>query len=225
VVAHVVLTRREVGQTAGMSEHEPRSAEEWDERYSGEQVWSGRPNQALVAEVSELSPGRALDVGCGEGADTVWLAQQGWQVTALDISPKAVQRTESAAARAGVAVEGVASGLVDASLADASYDLVSAMYFVLLRTPTREAERRLLDLVVPGGTLLVVHHADLDHDHDHESAFRLEDYVTPDDVRAAAVERGGWEVVADERRDREPVEGAGSHHHGDLVVRLRRTSR
>jgi len=214
-----------------MSEHEPQSAEEWDERYSGEQLWSGRPNQALVAEASELSPGRALDVGCGEGADTVWLAQQGWQVTALDISPKAVQRTESAAARAGVAVEGVASGLVDASLDDASYDLVSAMYFVLLRTPTREAERRLLDLVRPGGTLLVVHHADLDQDHDHdhdhghdqESTFRLEDYVTPDDVRVAAVERGGWEVVVDERRERGPVEGAGAHHHSDLVVRLTRT--
>lgn len=145
-------------------------------------------------------------------------------MTALDLSPKAVGRTESAAARAGVTVEGVASGLVEASLGDASYDLVSALYFVLLRTPTRAAEQRLLDLVAPGGTLLAVHHADLDHDHDHECGFRVEDYVTPDDVRALAVERGGWEVVADERRDRGPVEGAGAHHHSDLVVRLRRTS-
>ena len=63
------------------------SAAEWDQRYAGiEQVWSGRPNAALVSEVTGLEPGRALDVGCGEGADAVWLALHGWQVTALDVS-------------------------------------------------------------------------------------------------------------------------------------------
>jgi 2-polyprenyl-3-methyl-5-hydroxy-6-metoxy-1,4-benzoquinol methylase len=209
-----------------MSEHEvadqPHPAEDWDERYSGERVWSGNPNEALVAEVTELSTGRALDVGCGEGADSVWLAGQGWHVTALDISPKAVERTEAMAADAGVQVEGVAAGLLDASLPDASYDLVSALYPALLHTPTGEAEHRLLDLVAPGGTLLVVHHADIDREQALQHGCDPDDYLSPDDVRALAIERGGWNVVADERRERGNVLGAGAHHKNDLVVRLRR---
>ena len=209
-----------------MSEHEtglqPQSAEEWDERYSGEQVWSGNPNEALVAEVTELRTGRALEVGCGEGADSIWLARQGWHVTALDISPLAVERTEALAVDAGVQVEGVAEGLVDAPLADGSYDLVSAMYPALPRTPNRKAERRLLDLVAPGGTLLVVHHAEMHREHALEDGGARDDYVSPDDVRTLAVERGDRDVVVDECRERGPVLGAGAHHHDDLVIRLRR---
>lgn len=204
-----------------MSEHPPHSAEHWDQRYSGDPLWSGNPNEALVAEATGLTAGRALDVGCGEGADSVWLARQGWQVTALDISARAVERTEAMAAEAGVQVEGVAAGLLDASLAEASYDLVSAMYPALLRTPNGDAEQRLLDLVAPGGTLLVVHHADLDREalaHGHD----LDDYVAPEDVRALAARQGGWDVVTDERRERHPVTGAGAGHLADLVVRLRR---
>ncbi len=204
--------------------HQPHSAEDWDERYSGERIWSGHPNGALLAEVAELSPGRALDVGCGEGADSVWLARQGWQVTALDISAKAVERTEALATDAGVHVEGVAAGLLDAPLAEAGYDLVSAMYPALLRTPTAQAEQRLLSLVAPGGTLLVVHHADIDREHALEQGYDPDDYVSPHDVLALAVERGGWDVVADEHRERGNVLGAGAHHHHDLVVRLARVA-
>jgi SAM-dependent methyltransferase len=203
--------------------HQPHSAEDWDEFYSEEPVWSGHPNEALVTEVAGLSTGRALDVGCGEGADAVWLARAGWLVTALDISPKAVERTERMAADAGVHVDGVAAGLLDASIPGAQFDLVIAMYPALLRTPTGEAERRLLDLVAAGGTLLVVHHADIDRAHALEQGYDPDDYVSPDDVRALAVERGGWDVVADERRARGQVlSGAGAHHKNDLVVRLRR---
>ena len=206
----------------GSAHHRSSSTAGWDDRYSGERVWSGNVNEALVAEVSDMSPGRALDVGSGEGADSVWLARRGWQVTALDISPKAVQRTEALAADAGVKVDGVAAGLLDASLADASYELVSAMYPALLRTPTGEAEQRLLDLVAPGGTLLVVHHADVDREHALDHGCNPENYVSPDDVRALAVERGGWDVVTNERRVRKHVLGAGAHHRDDLIVRLRR---
>jgi len=219
---------RALRQTGCMSEHgaahQPHSAEDWDERYSGERIWSGHPNGALLAEVAELSPGRALDVGCGEGADSVWLARQGWQVTALDISARAVERTEALATDAGVHVEGVAAGLLDAPLAEAGYDLVSAMYPALLRTPTAQAEQRLLSLVAPGGTLLVVHHADIDREHALEQGYDPDDYVSPDDVLALAIERGGWDVVADEHRERGNVLGAGAHHHHDLVVRLARVA-
>ena len=79
--------------------------QEWNERYAGSnQIWSGQPNQALVIEVSELPPGRVLDVGCGEGADAVWLAQRGWDVTGLDVSGVALDRARLHARDAGVVV-------------------------------------------------------------------------------------------------------------------------
>ena len=76
--------------------------EEWDARYAeADRVWSGNPNGALVAEVAGLLPGRALDVGCGEGADAVWLAGRGWDVTALDVSKIAIDRAVLHARHAG----------------------------------------------------------------------------------------------------------------------------
>src|SRR5262245_15588097 len=79
-------------------------AAEWDARYSERDgtMWSGRPNGRLVAEVDDLPPGRALDVGCGEGADAIWLARRGWTVTAIDISEVAVRRAQEAAEKARV---------------------------------------------------------------------------------------------------------------------------
>src|SRR5919112_1505491 len=139
--------------------------QEWNERYAGiNQIWSGEPNQALVTEVSELPPGRALDVGCGEGADAVWLAQRGWDVTGLDVSGVALDRARLHARDAGVVVRWVRAGLVEAGLPDRGFDLVSAQYPALLHTFDHAPERALLSAVAPGGTLLVVHHAiDLKH--------------------------------------------------------------
>src|SRR5213080_2689205 len=78
---------------------------DFDELYAGEEaIWSGEPNGTLIQEMSGAAPGRALDVGCGEGADAVWLARQGWQVTGLDVAEAALQRAESLARQAGVQV-------------------------------------------------------------------------------------------------------------------------
>src|SRR5665811_2556995 len=78
---------------------------EWDRRYTDrDQLWSGQPNGALVAEVAGLTPGRVLDVGCGEGADAVWLASHGWDVTALEVSGIALARAAEHARDAGVAI-------------------------------------------------------------------------------------------------------------------------
>ena len=87
-----------------MSEDAESTLEEtWDARYSeSDRVWSGRPNAALVREVRGLTPGRALDLGCGEGADVIWLAQQGWRVVGTDISRVALARAAEHAAAAGV---------------------------------------------------------------------------------------------------------------------------
>lgn len=201
--------------------HHPHGDAQWDERYSGtEQVWSGRPNFALITEVSGLTPGTALDVGCGEGADAVWLARQGWEVTALDVSTVALQRAALHAQESAVHVRWVHAGLVEVP-ARASFDLVSAQYPALLRTPGADAERALLAAVAPGGTLLVVHHADSGINHAEHHGFDPADYVHPADV--AAVLDDDWEVEVDERRLREtPAGGAGAHHTHDLVLRARR---
>src|SRR5687768_14452181 len=71
----------------------------WDAKYRGrDRLFSGAPNGVLVAEVADLAPGRALDVGCGEGADALWLARRGWQVTGVDISETALRRAAAAGA-------------------------------------------------------------------------------------------------------------------------------
>ncbi|PPK97334.1 methyltransferase family protein [Kineococcus xinjiangensis] len=195
-------------------------AAEWDERYStSERTWSGEPNGALVAETGGLAPGRALDVGCGEGADAVWLARHGWRVTALDVSAVALQRAQRQAEEAGVRVTWVHAGLVEADLPAGGFDLVSAQYPVLRKVPGAVAERTLADLVAPGGTLLVVHH-DLGTRHGHEGGFDPALYALPADV--AAVLGDGWHVEVDERRPRSISGGAGAHHVDDLVLRARR---
>lgn len=199
------------------------SAEHWDARYSGDKIWSGNPNDALVTEVSELEPGRALDVGCGEGADSVWLAKRGWDVTALDISKNAMALTLNLAGRKGVELTSVAAGLLDAALEPESFDLVSAMYSPLARTPDRLAENRLIDLVKPGGQLLIVHHARLQAENWDGHGPDPAKYLAPADIAEVALERGGWETIVNETRGRKIAEGAGAHHAEDVVIRLRKT--
>lgn len=134
----------------------------WDERYSGEEkVWSGKPNAQLVAEASRLTPGTALDVGCGEGGDVIWLAQHGWRVTGADFSANGLARAARHAAEAGVA-DRTSWEQVDARIFTSdrrSYDLVTTHFLHPPDAGMVDVTRRLAQAVAPGGHLLVVGHA------------------------------------------------------------------
>ncbi|MER5599243.1 class I SAM-dependent methyltransferase [Streptomyces sp. NPDC002265] len=201
---------------------DPAVQAEWDNRYTDRhQLWSGQPNGALLAEVAGLAPGRVLDVGCGEGADAIWLARAGWDVTALEVSGVALARAAGHARDAGVTVRWIHAELTRSTLPPASFDLVSAQYPALLRTPDAAAERALLAAVAPGGLLLLVHHAGMENQQANDSGFDPADYVWPSMV--AELLTDDWEIEVDEQRPRvAPDGGAGAHHTDDVVLRVRR---
>ena len=134
----------------------------WDERYSSaEPVWSANPNPQLVSAVSGLAPGTALDVGCGEGGDVIWLARQGWVVTGADFSAKGLARAARHAAQAGL-VDRIDWRQVDARTFTAggqTFDLVTTHYLHAPDGGMVEVTKRLAEAVAPGGHLLVVGHA------------------------------------------------------------------
>lgn len=179
----------------------------WDERYAGhESVWSGKPNPQLVAEVTGLAPGAALDLGCGEGGDVIWLAEQGWQVTGADFSAKGLARAADHARQAGVA-DRTDWWQVDAREFDAagrSYDLVTTHFLHLPDGRMIEAVGRLADAVAPGGHLLVVGHSPAAHFTELSAAkrramFLARDLVPglPDDFEPLVVEQRPRSVVRD----------------------------
>lgn len=100
-----------------------------------------------MAEISVLAPGRALDVGCGEGADALWLARHGWDVAALDVSQVALERAAWHTDDAAAEVRWVRSGMVGAPITVGRFDLVCAMYPALAKTPSADAESALIAAV------------------------------------------------------------------------------
>ena len=136
----------------------------WDDRYRERPIWSGNANQRLVEAVADLAPGRALDVGCGEGGDAIWLATQGWRVTGSDVSPVALDRARQAAEAAGMAdviTWEQADARTDWAPPAGTYDLVTVSFLQFPRHALAAFHRRLAAAVAPGGTLLITaHHAD-----------------------------------------------------------------
>jgi SAM-dependent methyltransferase len=198
-------------------------AREWDARYSegGGAKWSGRPNGRLVVEVASLTPGRALDVGCGEGADAVWLALHGWTVTGIDVSEVAVGRARAAAALAGAAIEWIRGDILQAAFPESSFALVSMQYPALPKAAGEVAVRGLLDAVQPGGLLLAVyHHLDDEHrEHMKSRGVDPADYVDADDLGQLLADRFTVEFRGVEPRIDAPP---NNPHIADVVLRARR---
>jgi trans-aconitate methyltransferase len=207
------------------AEHPVTPAEAWEFRYAeSPKRWSGNPNATLVDLVAELTPGRAVDLGCGEGGDAIWLARQGWMVTGVDISPTAVARAQGAATEAGLTAEQVRFVAHDLSTwePDGEIDLVTASFFHSREElPRTEVLRRAAAHVAPGGHLAIVSHAapppGSEHAHHDELLLDAEGEV-------AALHLGdGWQVVIAEHRERAAAthEGAPAHLE-DVAVLVRR---
>jgi SAM-dependent methyltransferase len=183
----------------------------WEERYrASTAIWSGRPNPQLVDEVTDLTPGRALDVGSGEGADAIWLAEHGWQVSAVDFSAVALDRAAGHAAAAEVAdrITWRQSDVTTEAPPAAAFDLVSAHFMHLPGDQRRVLFGRLAAAVAPGGTLLVVGHSALDlgttmHRPDVPGMFWTAEEV------AAGLDGAEWDVVVAENRPRQARDPEG----------------
>lgn len=198
----------------------------WNKRYADKDaVWSGNANAVLVAEVVDLAPGRALDVGAGEGADALCLAARGWAVTGADISSVALARAAQEAERQGLKVDWQQVDLLSDPPAPASYDLVTAHFLHLPGPNRRRLYAALADAVGPGGTLLLVgHHPSHLPSGGHRPAL-LEMLFTPDEL-VSELASDDWAIDVAEVRQRvarDPGNPSGPQITlADTVVRARR---
>jgi SAM-dependent methyltransferase len=178
-------------------------ADYWEQRYAGAgPIWSGRPNAALVALMPRLGSGRAVDLGCGEGGDAIHLAESGWRVTAVDISPTAVSRGRAAASERGLgdAIEWIAADLSTWQVPD-GVELVSACFLQSTHELARDGIlRRAASRLAIGGRLLVVAHAQMPPWSPHAG----DPGITPaGDLAALALDPSAFEVELAEVRERE----------------------
>jgi SAM-dependent methyltransferase len=167
----------------------------WDERYrSADRLWSGQPNPQLVAQVAGLPPGDALDAGCGEGADAIWLASRGWAVTAVDVSAVALERAAAHAAAEGVRVGWQREDLLTWDPGPDRFDLVTAQFMHLPSPELESLHGRLAAAVRPGGTLLIVAHHPDDLHVNVRRCGHLALFPSADQL-AAMLDPGSWEIL------------------------------
>ncbi len=195
-------------------QNEPDTTQEfWDEKYSSrDQVWSGKVNKALQHFSSDLTPGTALDLGCGEGGDAVWLAKNSWRVVACDVSEIALERARSAA------IENDVSDKIDfqhhdfaVSFPEGKFDLVSAHF---LQSPV-ELDRKSIfsrasNAVASGGILLVVDHGAAPPWSDHKDHVFLSPQETFEDL---GFNESDWKVLHCETFERDAIGPDGQEGH------------
>jgi len=162
-------------------------ATEWDARYAGKElVWGAEPNRFVAAELTHVTPGRALDIACGEGRNAIWLATRGWSAVGVDFSATAIDRARQLAEQAGVAdsTDFVVGDVVAGPLPPGSFDAVVMAYLHVPADARTLATRLAAEHVAPGGALIVVGH---DTTNLTEGAGGPQDAAvlfTPDDVVA-----------------------------------------
>ncbi|MFC5337559.1 class I SAM-dependent methyltransferase [Leucobacter denitrificans] len=200
--------------------------EYWERRYaSAGAVWSGEVNASLSKLVRDLTPGTALDLGCGEGGDVLWLAEQGWEVAGIDLSPTAIERATRAAVERGFThARFYAADLGRWADQPASvggpigpFDLVTASFF---QSPVELQREHILraasSRVAVGGHLVLVSHASGRPGHTDPPEDQPDHFVSPEDeLTALALDASQWRVLVAERRRRSD---AADHHPDDTVV-------
>lgn len=200
--------------------HGPMEREDWNRRYAGhELVWTGEPNRFLVAEVTELRPGRALDLACGEGRNAVWLAAQGWQVTAVDFSDVALEKARLLADERGVDAHWVTTDLLDYRPAPQAFDLVIVFYLQMPKAQRRAVLRAAGEAVAPGGTFLLVAHDSANLEHGYGGPTEPAVLYTARDV---VTDLDGLQVERAERVERPVQTPDGERIALDALVRASR---
>ena len=193
---------------------------EWDARYTAtELVWSAEPNRFLVSEVEDLPPGRALDVGCGEGRNAIWLADRGWDVTGVDFSEVALDKAQRLAAARGVTVHWDLADVTAYTPEIERFDLVIVLYLQLPATERRIVFGRAAGAVVPGGTLLAVGHDITNPQAGWGGPQDPSVLYSPDDVVS---DLAGLDIVKATRVDRRVRTDDGDNVAIDALVRATR---
>jgi SAM-dependent methyltransferase len=163
----------------------------WETAHRASAGGPAEPNRTLTRTAEQLAGGAALDAGCGEGVDALWLASRGWRVTAVDFVDTALERGRARSAEIGVDIDWLQADLSVWTPPACRFDLVSAHYLHGI-AQRDELFRRLAAAVRPGGTLLIVGHhpsnADISGGTVPDSVF-----FTADDV--VAVLDDEWEVL------------------------------
>ena len=172
----------------------------WDDRYRDrEWLWTVDANRFVVQETAGLTPGRALDLAAGEGRNAVWLAKQGWAVTAVDFSAVALERASDLAAHEGVAIETIEVDLRTYTPETGSYDLVVLAYLHLPPELFQAVLGRATDALVDGGTIVIVGHDVTNIEHGYGGPQSSEVLFTPESLVA---DLAGLDVVKAEKVDR-----------------------
>jgi SAM-dependent methyltransferase len=186
----------------------------WDERYAQhDHVWSGRANPQLMAHVDGLTPDTAIDVGCGEGGDAIWLARQGWTVTGADVSPVGLRKAQAHAEREGLQITWRQIDLYAPEMEPlGTYALVSSQYLHMPPSVRDLAVARLAAAVGPGGCLLLVSHHPRDLAVPGLRPNRPEMFYTAEDLVPHFNARE-WEILAADASAR-----AASHREGRPVT-------
>lgn len=199
----------------------------WERRYRAHPVVRhGRPNPPLVEAAANLPPGTALDAGCGEGADAIWLASRGWRVTAVDFAATALRRSRERAETLGAAIadriEWIAADLTEWRPTEEPFDLVSTQYAHVPSASRTALFRTLAASVAPGGTLLVVGHHPPDHLPTGTPGPAGDLYLRAEEV-AACLDPDQWDISVADARSRSVADPA-CHEVPvrDAVLRARR---
>jgi SAM-dependent methyltransferase len=196
--------------------------DEWDKRYAGaELLWSAEPNVFVARELASLPPGRALDLGAGEGRNSIWLASQGWTVTAVDFSKVALDRGAALAERAGAGVDWVQADLRRYEPAPASYDLVLVVYLQFAEPDLRHVLTAARSAVTPGGTVFVIGHDRTNISDGYGGPQDPERLYTPEQITAGL---DGLMIIAAERVTRAVATPEGERTAIDTLVRAVKTA-